>query len=333
VISISWPTCLSLALIFAVILSSGTLLPAEDVELRDKAVQLLEIANAVSLPGALRNYRQAVKFRVYESESTAKEGSYTRVSAGARGFREEITFGSLHTVTVVSGDRVSATRTENDLPEVRALRRELPVHLARFDAQDTIRSIEETTIAGRPARCIHFDTQFGGTLQVNQICLDGSNGAIVLWVVGDERIESSDYFKVATLWEPGHIRRYVGGVLRMDIEQRMEAIEGAVDPNVFAPPSKEWNQLSPCKNQRRAVAISTPMPPPGNAGTDIVDVVVHGWIWSDGSVRLTQVESSTRPDLNEEALKTVSTWRYLPLMCNDRVATTDGDLVVHFQGR
>src|SRR6202030_744274 len=102
--------------------------------------------------------------------------------------------------------------------------------------------------------------------------------------------------------------------------------EGTVDPNVFSPPSNKWNQLSPCKNQRRPVAISTPMPPPGNSGTDIVDVVVYGYIWSDGSVRLTQIESSPRPDLNAEALKTVSTWRFLPLMCNDRVASTSGDL-------
>lgn len=332
-IRISGPTSLFCSSVLAAILAFGTLLQAEDVRLREKAVQLLEIANAVSLPGALRNYEQTVNFRAYQSDGTAKEGNYTRVSAGASGFREEITFGTFHTVTVVSGDRISATRTENDLSEIRALRLELPVHLARFDEQDTIRSIEETTVSGHPARCIHFDTQFGSTQQLNQICLDSSTGAIVLWVVGDERIESSDYFKIASLWEPGHIRRYVKGMPQMEIEQHMNMIEGAVDPNVFLPPSNKWNQLSPCKNQRRAVAISTPMPPQGNAGSDIVDVVVYGFIWSDGNVRLTQIESSPRPDLNAEALKTVSTWRFLPLMCNDRVATTSGDLVVHFQGR
>ncbi|HKS97029.1 MAG TPA: TonB family protein, partial [Terriglobia bacterium] len=109
--------------------------------------------------------------------------------------------------------------------------------------------------------------------------------------------------------------------------------EGNVDPKVFAPPSNKWNQLFPCKNQRRAIALSTPMPPPGKAGTDIVDVVVHAWIWEDGSVKLPQIESSPRADLNEEAMQTVLTWKFLPLMCNDRVATTTGDLVVHFQGR
>jgi hypothetical protein len=306
---------------------------AEDVKVREQAVQLLEIANAVSLPGALHSYKQAVTFRYYEPDGTAKAGTYTRYSAGAAGYREEITFGAFHSATVISGDKISDTRTDNELPEIRALRNEIPVHLARFDEKDTIRSIEETSVAGRAARCIHFDTQFGATHQVNQLCFDSSNGAIVLWIVGDERIESTDYFKVWALWEPGHIRRYENGVLRMEIEQQLEAIEGTVDPKVFAPPSSKWNQLFPCKNPRRAIALSTPMPPPGKAGTDIVDVVVHAWIWEDGSVKLPQIESSNRPDLNEEAMQTVLSWKFLPLMCNDRVATTTGDLVVHFQGR
>jgi outer membrane biosynthesis protein TonB len=46
-----------------------------------------------------------------------------------------------------------------------------------------------------------------------------------------------------------------------------------------------------------------------------------------------QIQSSPRPDLNAEALKLVSTWKFLPLLCNDAPATVDGDFVVHFQGR
>ena len=38
-------------------------------------------------------------------------------------------------------------------------------------------------------------------------------------------------------------------------------------------------------------------------------------------------------DLNAEAMKLVGTWKFTPLMCNDQVAATMGDFVVHFQGR
>ena len=308
-------------------------LPAEDVKLREQAVQLLELANAVSLPGALKGYKQAVKFRIHELDGTVKEGTFTRVSAGASGFREEATFGDYHGVIVISGDRTSSEATRNRPPAVSDLRAELPVHLGRFDQDDVIRAIEDAQVLGRPARCIQFRTRFGDTVQSNQICVDMERGALLRWQVGDEVFENSDYFKVGRLWEPGQIRRYRRGQLNLEIEQHLELVEGQVDSQALLPPTGDWHRLYPCKNPRRAVGISTPMPPPGTAGKDIIEVVVHGWIWNDGSVRLTEIASSPRPDLNAEALKVVSTWTFLPLMCNDREATTDADLVVHFQGR
>ena len=81
------------------------------------------------------------------------------------------------------------------------------------------------------------------------------------------------------------------------------------------------------------MALSTPVPPAGNAGTGIIDVVVHGYIGGDGKLRHLQIDSSLRPDLNEEALTTVAQWKYAPLLCNDKPAMTTGDFVVHFQDR
>jgi TonB family protein len=114
----------------------------------------------------------------------------------------------------------------------------------------------------------------------------------------------------------------------------MTAIEGAMDPNVFLPPSQHWDKTYQCRTSRRPVGVFTPMPPAGDAGTDTIDVIVHGRIrGSDGKVDQVQIQSSPRPDLNAEALKLVSTWKFLPLVCNDAPATVDGDFVVHFQGR
>ena len=86
-------------------------LVAEDMKLRDQAVQLMEAANAVSLPGALKNYEQVVSFRVHEPDGSVKEGSITRTSAGADGHRDEFTFGDYHKVIVISGDKISQTRS------------------------------------------------------------------------------------------------------------------------------------------------------------------------------------------------------------------------------
>jgi hypothetical protein len=316
-----------------IVLSLATALPAEDVKLREQAVQLLELANAVSLPGALKNYRQTVKFRFHELDGTVKEGAFTRVYAGASLYRTESTFGDYRDTVVISGDRRSVQANGNVPPAVLDLRSQLPVNLGRFDQDDVIRSIEYRQVLDRPAKCIHFRTRFGETVQSNEICVDTDRGSVIRWQVGDEVFENTDYFKVGPLWEPGQIRRYRNGQLNLEIEQHIELVKGEIDSRLFSPPTGKWNHFEPCRNPRRAVGISTPMPPPGTNGKAIVDVVVHALIWQDGSVGIPEIASSPRPDLNDEALKTVLTWTFVPLICNDREAGTDADLVVHFQGR
>jgi TonB family protein len=308
-------------------------LQAEDVKLREEAVHLLELANAASLPGGLRNYEQTVTFRVHEPDGTVKEGTFTRVSAGASAHRDEISFGDYHVIGVVSGDRASQNGPLVVPPEVREVRHRLPVQLGRFDQEDVIRSIEEANILGRSARCINFNTHFGTTLQRNQICVDRERGTLLRWQVGDDVIENVDFFPIANLWEPAHIRKFVKGELQLEMDQRMTVIEGGLSPDTFLPPSQHWDKLYACKNIRRPVGTSMPMPQAGTAGSQITDVIVHGWIRSDGTVHDVQIQSSPRPDLNAEALKVVSTWTFLPLLCNDRAATTESDFVVHFQGR
>jgi TonB family protein len=65
----------------------------------------------------------------------------------------------------------------------------------------------------------------------------------------------------------------------------------------------------------------------------LIAVAFKRRIRDNGKVDQVQIQSSSRPDLNAEALELVSTWKFLPLLCNDAPATVDGDFVVHFQGR
>lgn len=313
-------------------LTCGVPLQSEDLNLRMQAVHLMEMANAASLAGGLRNYRQTVSFVAYDRVTGApKSGTFTRLSAGSAGHRDEINFGDYHSIRATAGNRVSATETSPEPAEVRELFSQLPIRLGRFDHEDIIRSIEDSAVLGRSARCINFDTQFGDTLQANQICVDSERAALLRWRVGEELVENSEFFQIRNLWEPGHIRLFERGALRLEIEQQIVSAE--VDPASFVPPNGRWNTMFPCRNPRRPVAVFTPMPPAGDSGTGIVDVVAHGYIWSNGKVQPTGIESSLRPDLNDEALRLVATWRFLPLICNDEPATTDSDFVVHFQNR
>ena len=77
-----------------------------------------------------------------------------------------MTFGDYHAVIVTSGDKVSQHHTTAVPPEVRELRRQLPIHLGRFDQSD-IKAIQEGNVLGRPAKCIEFDTLTNGAMQNN----------------------------------------------------------------------------------------------------------------------------------------------------------------------
>jgi hypothetical protein len=316
------------------ILFDCTVLNAEDVKLRERAVQLMERANAASLIAGLRDYEQVDTFTFHDPLNGAtKVGTFSRTSAGADGRRDEFTYAGYHAVTVFAGDRKSSTRASNEPPEIVELLDQLPIHLGRFDEKDAIRSIEDSNVLGRSARCVNFDTHLGTGIQANQICLDAERGTLLRWHVGDDVIENSDYFPVSKLWEPGHIRHFVRGALRLEVEQRITVTAVPVDVRAFSPPSGEWQKWWTCQDRRRPVGISMPMPPPGTAGTGIIDVVVRGYIWDTGGVQPTAIVSSLRPDLNEEATKLVATWKFTPLMCNDKPAATIADFVVHFQGR
>jgi len=323
--------CLPFLLLFPFCCS---VLDAEDVKLREQAVHLMEGANAASLLAGYRDYEQVVSFAFHDPlDSQITTGTFSRISAGSEGRREEFNYGSYHAITSIAEDRSSSTRISNEPPEIVELLDQLPIFLGRFDDQDLIRSIEDSNVGGRAAKCINFDTHLGTGVQANQMCVDSARGTLLRWHVGDELIENSEFFPVSTLWEPAHIRHYIRGALRVEIEQHISHTFVPVDVKTFSPPSGEWHKWWKCQNYRRTVGISMPMPPPGTQGTNIVDVVVRAFISDKGVVQPTLIVSSLRPDLNDEAMKLVATWKFAPLMCNDQVAATSADLVVHFQGR
>src|SRR5690349_24247496 len=81
-----------------------------------QAVHLMEMANAASLTGGLRNYRQTVSFVVYDRSTGAPTaGTFTRLSAGSAGHRDEITFGDYHSTRARSEEHTSELQSRRDL--------------------------------------------------------------------------------------------------------------------------------------------------------------------------------------------------------------------------
>jgi TonB family protein len=117
----------------------------------------------------------------------------------------------------------------------------------------------------------------------------------------------------------------------MELEQTKEVVDGPFDPDFLTPPPDA--QVSHvCGVFRRPFGQSMPQPKPG-AGGKVFDVIVHGTIRADGTVRDPSIDTSERDDLDQEALRILSAWRFSPPLCDGAPVEIPVDITLHFQGR
>ena len=311
-----------------VALLASTLGLAEDVNLREEAERLLERANRVSSPPNLPNLERVDTFRTFDS---AAEGSFTRVVVQGTGRREEFILGAHHFIAVITPGALSLSGMPGMAPpELLTIMRLTPIWLVRFDHQDVIQAINDSTLDGRPLRCIETTTTGGEKSDNNEICLDAKTGTLVSMRVGNEAVENRDFFPFAGGLMPGRISYSVGGAPKMEIAQTMTELK-EVTPNVLAAPPGAQT-LRACKTFRRAFGENMPQPKPGNGGGD-ADILVRGLIGKNGTVEDAVVQESERPDLNEEALRTLRAWTFTPAMCEGRPTETEASFTLHFRAR
>jgi Gram-negative bacterial TonB protein C-terminal len=317
---------------FGCLMLLGQLLHAQDIRLHQTAVQLLEKANAASTMVVRPNFEQTVTFQSLDSADRGL-GEFRRTSAGPEGHRDETRFGDFHLINIWTADQLIVKGEGRQTPGiVKRMMQSLPIRLVQFDQQDVIRSIDDANVGGRAATCIDFDTVFGTTSQANQICVDKQLGVLLRFREGLDTDENSEFTGFAGAYLPGRIDIYHNGGQILEIHQTFANIEGAVDPAVFQPPMGA-DIRSKCKQSRRAFGQSMPQPPQGNGGTQVIDVRLRGFIGKDGKVSHPYVLQSDRPDLNEEAVKIVSTWTFTPNLCDGKPNFEQAEFVLHFQGR
>ena len=314
---------------FSVVLSLPAF--AQDPQVRRDAVQLLERANGVSLSPHLPNLERIDNFRVLDNSSGPREGTFTRVVVQGTGRRDEVTFGSYHTLDITSEAGVETVRTgELPPPEVDTVLRITPIRLVRFDASDVIHRIVTKAVAGKNAACIEFDTVRGQKIENNELCIDPANGTLLLEKVGDELIENTEFFSFAGMLVPAKIAYSFSGIRKLEISQSMSELKDAGANILEAPADAQHRQW--CTTFRRAIGVSMPQPKPGNGGRDI-DVAIRGLIGVDGRVHEAVVQSAERPDLGAEAIALVQQWVFDPSMCDGQPNQVEAVLMVHFHGR
>ncbi len=300
---------------------------AQDMPLRVEAVRLLERAHAVSRPAhVMPNHKQEVTFRAYGLDGTTQDGTFDVIYSGDIE-RYEIVLGNYHAISLHYPDKIVQNSYQAPPPETLEVSNLTPLVIGRFDKSDTIHSITSATLFGRHAKCIQFETENGRTHQSNEICLDEELGALIRRNVGEDLIENTEYSLFEGILLPAHIRHYINGKLRMEIEQKFSVIDGPIDWAALTPPHP--TTFGACQQYRRPIIQSAPQPATAGAGP-WYDVHVHGVIGEDGHVREAAVLSAGRADLERQAVKIVSGWVFSPGVCNGKPVPVDADLVVHF---
>jgi hypothetical protein len=304
---------------------------AQDQELRREAMQLLERANAVSMSPKLPNLERADTFRVFDTGSGPREGTFTRVVVQGTGRRDESFFGEYHSLDIWSGGHLATVRTSELAPsEIETVFRLAPIILSHFDDEDVIHSIVDKASGGKKIRCVEFDTIRGQKTDNNEICVDQSNGTLVSQKADNELIENSEFFPFAGELLPAKITYTFAGVRKMEISQVVTELTEVSENVLVAPPTAEVRDF--CKTVRRATGISMPQPKEGHGGRN-VDVVIRGIISTDGRVHEAVVQSAENPDLGTEALALVQQWTFRPCLCDGDPNNQEAEFIVHFHGR
>ena len=322
------PPGLPLLVLSSLFLAYSGSVYAQDMAVRVEAVRLLDRANGVSHPAhTMPNYRHEISLRAYGVDGTAKDGRFIGIYSGDIE-RYEWFFGDYHAVSIHYPDKIVQNRDYQPAPrETMEADKLTPLLIGNFDKSDIIDSITLANLFGRPAKCVQFETVNARTAQSNEICVDADLGTLVRWNVGDDSIEDTDYSQFEGVWWPAHIRRYIDGKLRMEIEQTFTLIDGRIDWAALTPPNPVT--LHPCNPYRRPIIKSAPQPASAGAGP-WYDVEVLGVIGADGRVQEASVLPKGRDDLEKQALQIVSTWIFSPGLCSGKPIPVSADLVVHF---
>jgi hypothetical protein len=300
----------------------------EDPALRAEAVRLLERANRVSIPAVWPANEMTLRFHVTSpAPGDPYDGEYVSSSGGAGLRRQYWHYGAYEHTLIRNGQRVSEVGPRFLPTAAMTLLTQLaPIYLIRFDNQDVIRSIRD---AAEDARCIQFDTISGDRLQPNEACVDPRNGWLLSVRTGDTLTRNSSFFPFQGAFFPGHIERWSASRKVIEIEETLVP-KNDFPEDYFTVP--EDSTIYICQQFRRAFEVNTPQPPPG-ASIQITDIRLQGLIDANGRVSSLKPLDSSRPDLNEEAIKLVSTWTYQPATCDGKPVIWGSTFTVEFKGR
>lgn len=246
--------------------------------------------------------------------------------------RHEWIYGSNHLILVRNGDLAQWLVNEGQKPPFAdMIENTTPIDLVRFNREDVIHSITEGPDG---SQCINFDIVFGDREQPGQICVDQRQHWMISKKLGDALTVNSRFVPFGQAFVPEHVEIWVGGTQQFVFEQSVTR-KTDFPPDFFSVPENTNVKMGSagCNEFRPAHPFDAPQPAPFSSSPTVTDIRLQGVVGADGHVSLLRAVDYLYPDLNQQAIQTVSQWTFTPATCDGKLTAWFTNFIVEFRGR
>ena len=320
-----------LGLVLSVLVARGAC--GEDMELRNRAEQLMNRSLVASRFTTPMNIRTEVTFSATGNDGAVTHGSYIRTRSADSALREDLVLGDYSMSRIREKTNAAMRGPWVDIPYT--LRRVMDfVHYLpiRFDPTDVVTGISETKMNGKAATCIQFVTVRGEDRNPGDICVSSENATVIEWHDRDRSFQAFEYGSVKDVLLPSHFVYREGEQFSIDATVHFALLDARPNDAFIAP--DDWHHTRFCSSFSMPVPKSAPQPASkGGGDAPVITVEVHLHVRPDGTVWGAEILKPVRDDLDAEAVELVKTWTYQPGVCEGTRQDFAIDASVHFQGR
>jgi TonB family protein len=275
----------------------------------------------------------APAFRIKASFRTPSDhGTYTEVWVSREQWRRETEMGDFHRIE--TGGHKSRWLLDNkeDMPPEAATVMKSILDLHLLPEHLKVDSIVDKEVEGIAERCVNSETEFSR----NEYCVDAKDNTLLSQETITSRSRSSrvyrDYERLGEHLFPRSIRVTEDGQTLVEIAISELAPAPSAEPAQFVAPSGAV-EITNCQaaDLTPPQARSAPDPMfPKNQNTKHAVVVLWLVVKEDGKPYDIRVTRSEGMAFDQEALRTVGLWRFMPAQCSGELVPMEINVEVTF---
>lgn len=311
---------------------------AEDTK-REEADQLLRAAFESSCSTTNVAPYEVIASVEFDQLSTGKAyGSYRKQWADHKNFIQEVRMEDYQLVTATKDGKQYRHENSDFTPlSVSQFLRMVPPFCIRLDDTDIVRKISNRRINGTQVRCIAYDTVRGALSKAHEACVQltqpGAPPQTVLLSYKENNLEFrwTEYTAFGRRVLPKRVH-----MMRNDtklIEGVFKYASQDLSPTPIALPDG-MKEMPSCQRRVPPVVKSSPDPSFPREGPRVFhQVVVEVIVGTEGTVKEARLLETGTKSFDDEAIRAVKTWTFLPALCDGTPQEAHVQVQVNFSAR